>query len=126
MAKKTIMTIDDSSSIRHAVRDILSEKGYNVVEARHGEAGLQYLTGKKVHLILLDLNMPTMDGYEFLKEFKENPKYKEYQTTPIVILTTETEKKSKETAKVLGAYGWISKPFMPETLVAIVNEHSRD
>lgn len=124
MNKKTILTVDDSSSIRHAVKDILqADHEFFVVEARHGEAALQYMAGKPVHLILLDINMPIMDGYTFLKELKENPKYSAYKQTPVIILTTETEQKSKELAKSMGAYGWISKPFHPDVLLNVVREH---
>lgn len=124
MKKKTIVTIDDSSAIRQAIKEVLSAAGYYVIEARHGGAALEYLDGKKVHLILLDLNMPEMDGYEFLKVFKNDAKYKAYQNTPIIILTTETDKNIKETVKELGAYGWISKPFNPKSLLETVAEHS--
>ena len=126
MGKKTILTIDDSSSIRHAIREILEEQGYNVLEARHGQAALDYLNGKKVHMILLDLNMPEMDGHTFLQKLRSDAKYSQYANTPVVILTTVTEKESKERAKDLGAYGWISKPFDPRTLVAVVEQHSND
>jgi len=124
MAKQTIMTVDDSSAIRHAIRDALGEAGYNVVEARHGKAGLDYLDGKKVHLILLDLNMPEMDGYEFLKILHNDDKYTSYRKVPVVILTTETDTMNKQKAKELGAYGWIQKPFNPFTLQEVVAEHS--
>ncbi|MDH4262992.1 MAG: response regulator [Spirochaetia bacterium] len=123
MDKKVVMTIDDSSAIRQAIKEILSENNYYVIEARHGRAALDYLNGKKVDLILLDLNMPEMDGYEFLKTLRGEAQYSAYTKTPIIILTTETDKSNKETAKQLGAYGWITKPFNPASLIAIVKEH---
>lgn len=126
MAKKTILTIDDSSSIRHAIREILEEHNYNIIEARHGQAALDYLNGKKVNMILLDLNMPEMDGHTFLQKLRTEAQYSQYANTPVVILTTVTEKESKDRAKELGAYGWISKPFDPRTLVAVVEEHSTE
>lgn len=125
MDKKIVMTIDDSSAIRQAIREILTEGGYFVIEARHGRAALDYMNGKKVDLILLDLNMPEMDGYEFLKILKSDAQYKDYLKTPIIILTTETDKKNKELAKELGAYGWIGKPFNPISLLEIVKEHCK-
>jgi len=123
MDKKVIMTIDDSSAIRQAIREILTEGGFFVVEARHGRAALEYMTGKKIDLILLDLNMPEMDGYEFLKTMRSEAKYGMYLKTPVIILTTETEKSAKELSKELGAYGWIGKPFNPASLLAIVKDH---
>jgi len=122
--KKTVMTIEDSASLRQVIREILEEAGYNVIEARHGEAALTYLNGKSVHIILCDLNMPVMDGYEFLKILKTDPKYEAYKNVPVIILTTETDKLNKEKTKSLGAYGWISKPFDPISLRKIVDQHS--
>ena len=123
MDKKVVMTIDDSTAIRQAIKEILTEGGYYVLEARHGRAALDYLDGKKVDLILLDLNMPEMDGYEFLKVLRSDSKYSAYLKVPIIILTTETDKSHKDTTKELGAYGWIGKPFNPASLMAIVKEH---
>jgi len=117
------MVIDDSSAIRQALKDILSESGFFVIEARHGAAALEYLDGKKVNLILLDLNMPEMDGYEFLKMLRGNAKYASYKNTPVIILTTETDKSNKEKTKELGAYGWINKPFNPKAIIDVVEQH---
>lgn len=123
MDKKVVMTIDDSSAIRQAIKEILTENGYAVIEARHGRAALEYMNGKKIDLILLDLNMPEMDGYEFLKVLRGDARYNIYLKTPVIILTTETDKSNKEVVKELGAYGWIGKPFNPASLIAIVQEH---
>jgi two-component system chemotaxis response regulator CheY len=123
MDKKVVMTIDDSGAIRQAIREVLTEGGYYVVEANHGRTALDYMDGKKVDLILLDLNMPEMDGYEFLRILRTEEKYKSYLKIPIIILTTETDKSHKEMTKELGAYGWIGKPFSPVSLLAIVKEH---
>ena len=123
MNKRVILTIDDSSAIRQAIKEILTEAGFQVIEAKTGREGLAELNGKEIHLILLDLNMPEMDGYEFLKIFHSDPKYLTYLRTPVIILTTEVDPKNKLKTKELGAYGWIGKPFNPKSLIDTVSEH---
>lgn len=123
MSKPVILTIDDSSAIRQAIREVLTEAGFIVIEAKTGKEGLVEMNGKDIHLILLDLNMPEINGYDFLKIIKTEPRYAKYLNTPVIILTTEIDKANKEKTKQLGAYGWIGKPFNPKSLVETVKEH---
>jgi two-component system, chemotaxis family, chemotaxis protein CheY len=113
---KTILAVDDSSSVRQVVAFTLSTAGYTVLEAADGTQALAKLAGP-VHLILTDLNMPRMDGIELIKRVRANPAYR---YVPVVMLTTESQEAKKQEAKAAGATGWIVKPFRPEQLLAVV------
>ena len=114
---KTILVIDDSVSIQQMVAFTLKSEGYAVIEAADGVEGLAQANAHDIDLVLTDLNMPNMDGMELLKALRGNPKY---ATTPILILTTESDDEQKMKGKEAGASGWLVKPFDPQRLVAIV------
>lgn len=114
---KTIMVVDDSSSIRQVVSITLKSAGYEVIEACDGKDALAKLTGQKVHLIVSDVNMPNMDGISLVKEVKQHPQYK---FTPIMMLTTESGAAKKEEGKQAGARAWLVKPFQPPALLSAV------
>ncbi|MBI5409558.1 MAG: response regulator [Nitrospirae bacterium] len=116
---KTIMTIDDSASIRQVVGITLKKAGYEVLEACDGKDALNKLTGQKVHLIVCDVNMPNMDGIAFLKTVKQHPAYK---FTPIIMLTTESQEAKKQEGKAAGAKAWVVKPFKPEQMLSAVEK----
>ncbi|MDH5718466.1 MAG: response regulator [Spirochaetia bacterium] len=121
MSKK-IMIIDDSASIRQVVSLTLKESGYEVMDAIDGQDALNKLTGDKIHLIICDVNMPNLDGIQFVKEVKNNPQYANYKFTPIIMLTTESEEEKKLQGQAAGAKAWIVKPFLPERLLAAVQK----
>jgi two-component system chemotaxis response regulator CheY len=114
---KTILIIDDSASIRQVVKMALSDAGYDVIEAGNGQEGLKLLDGRKIHLIVSDVNMPVMDGISFLKEAKQRADYK---FTPIIMLTTEAGDDMKKQGQAAGAKAWVVKPFQPPTLLNAV------
>ncbi len=115
---KTIMTVDDSASVRQMVAFTLKNEGYDVIEASDGKDALGKLTGP-VHMIVTDLNMPNMDGIELIRNVRANPAYK---FIPIIMLTTESQASKKQEGKSAGATGWIVKPFKPEQLLAVVKK----
>ena len=115
---KTIMTVDDSASVRQMVSLTLKDAGYTVIEACDGKDALGKLTGP-VDMIVTDLNMPNMDGIEFIKAVRANAKYK---FVPVVMLTTESQASKKEEGKAAGATGWIVKPFKPDQLLAVAKK----
>jgi len=115
---KTILIVDDSASIRQVVSMTLTGEGYEVIEAVDGKDGLAKLDGKKVHLIISDVNMPKMDGISMVKEIKKMPSYK---FTPIVMLTTEGSDDKKQQGKEAGAKAWIIKPFKPAQMLQAVS-----
>jgi len=114
---KTIMVVDDSSSIRQVVSIALKSAGYEVIEACDGVDAMAKLTGQKIHLIVSDVNMPNMDGISLVKEVKQHPQYK---FTPIMMLTTESGANKKEEGKLAGAKAWLVKPFRPPALLSAV------
>jgi two-component system, chemotaxis family, chemotaxis protein CheY len=116
MSKK-ILVVDDSSSVRTVARMALRERGYEVVEASNGQEGLKALDADRIHLVISDVNMPTMDGISFLKEIKRHPNYK---FTPVIMLTTEAGEDKKQEGRAAGAKAWITKPFQPQLLVDAV------
>jgi two-component system chemotaxis response regulator CheY len=116
---KSILVVDDSESIRELVALALTKAGYTVFKGCDGVDALSVLDGKDLHLIITDLNMPNMDGIEYIKEVKKKT---EYSTTPILVLTTESQQAKKDEAKIAGATGWILKPFSTEKLLEIVKK----
>jgi len=115
----TILTVDDSPSIRQMVKFTLMQSGYDVLEAEDGVDGLNVAKSNKVDLIVTDLNMPNMNGIELVTELRKLDKYK---FTPILMLTTESDDSKKMAGKSAGATGWIVKPFNPEQLIAVINK----
>lgn len=115
----TILTVDDSASMRQMVTFTLTGAGFEVVEAVDGKDGLAKLTGKKVNMIITDLNMPNMDGIEMIRNIRTMP---EYKFIPIILLTTESQDEKKKEGKAAGATGWIVKPFKPEQLLAVIKK----
>ena len=94
---KTILIVDDSSSLRTVVKLALTRAGYDVLEAGDGQQGLAQLDkAAKVHLIVSDVNMPVMDGISFVKQVKQHPRHR---FAPVVMLTTEGQDAKKETAQ---------------------------
>lgn len=114
---KTIMTVDDSASVRQMVSFTLKKAGYNVVEAVDGLDGSNKLDAASPQMVITDLNMPNLDGIGLIRKVRANPKYK---FIPIIMLTTESQAEKKMEGKMAGATGWIVKPFKPEQLLAVV------
>lgn len=116
---KTILAVDDSSSLRQMVAFSLKAAGYQVVEAVDGQDGLEKAKGQTVDLVLTDQNMPRMDGISLTKKLRDNPKFK---TTPILILTTESSDQMKQAGRAAGATGWLVKPFDPAKLIEVIGK----
>jgi len=115
---KTIMVVDDSASLRQVVAIALKGAGYDVIEGSDGRDALAKLDGRKVHLIVSDVNMPNMDGIELVKAVKANPGYR---FTPVIMLTTENQQARMMEGKAAGAKAWIVKPFRPPELIDAVS-----
>lgn len=119
---KTIMTVDDSATLRQMVGFVLRGGGYEVIEAVDGVDALSKLQGRELHLFLSDINMPQMDGIELTRRLRAMP---EYKFVPVVLLTTESHPEKKQEGKAAGATGWIVKPFNPEQLLTVVKKVMR-
>ena len=117
---KTILISDDSKSIRAVIGTVLKVAGYNIIEAGDGKEALDVLTsGKSVDLIITDLNMPNMNGIEFIWEAR---KLSDHVFTPICMLTTESEQEKLEQGESISTEAWISKPIQPVKVLSIVQE----
>lgn len=115
----SILTVDDSPSLRMAIRIALSGAGYSVTEAGDGVEGLSKANAAKFDLIITDLNMPNMNGLDMIREIRKGS----VQTgTPIIFLTTESDDAMKQQAKAAGATGWLVKPFVPDQLLRITKK----
>ena len=114
---KTVMVVDDSASLRQVVKIALSGAGYEVIEAEDGKQALERLDGRKIHLVLSDVNMPVMDGITFVKELKARANYR---FTPVIMLTSESQEEKKLQGQAAGAKAWIVKPFKPDQMLAAV------
>lgn len=120
---KSIMTVDDSASIRQMVSFTLENAGFSVLEAVDGEDALEKLNKNAVNMLFVDLNMPKMDGIELIRRVRANPQYK---FVPIIMLTTESQASKKQAGKEAGATGWIVKPFKPEQLLNVIRKVLRE
>lgn len=116
---KTILVVDDSSSLRQVVGIALKSAGYDVIEACDGKDALGKMAGKKVHLIISDVNMPNMDGITFVKEVKKTA---EHKFVPIIMLTTESQEAKKTEGQLAGAKAWVVKPFQPAQMLTAVSK----
>lgn len=116
---KTILIVDDSASIRQVVSITLKGAGYEVIEGVDGRDALTKLDGRKIHLIVSDVNMPNMDGLSFIKAAKQLPAYK---FTPVIMLTTETAEAMKQQGQAVGAKAWMVKPFQPAQMLGAVSK----
>lgn len=114
-----ILTVDDSASLRMAIRIALSGAGYDVTEAEDGLDGIKKAQEGQFDLIVTDLNMPNMDGLSMIKALRALPAY---CGTPIIFLTTESDDAMKQAAKAAGATGWLVKPFVPEQLIRVARK----
>lgn len=114
-----ILTVDDSASIRQAIKIALMSGGYNVSEAVDGADGLTKAKSARFDLIITDLNMPNMNGLEMIHAMRSGG----VQTgTPIIFLSTESDADIKGQAKAAGATGWLSKPFNADQLLTVVKK----
>src|SRR5262245_41359771 len=116
---KTIMIVDDSLSMRQVLGQTLQGAGFQVVEGVDGRDALDKLAKKPVDLLITDLNMPIMDGIQLIEKARALPSCR---TTPILMLTTETDATKKQAGRAAGATGWLVKPFQPDQLLATVRK----
>lgn len=117
---KTIMTADDSASVRQMVSFTLKQAGYEVIEAVDGADALRKLNaGAPVDMLITDLNMPNVDGIDLIRQVRQASRFR---FIPIIMLTTESSDDKKLAGKAAGATGWIVKPFRPEQLLAVISK----
>ena len=115
----SILTVDDSASMRMAIRIALTGAGYQVTEAADGQDGLGKAQTRRFDLIVTDLNMPRMDGLTMIRELRKLPGQ---AGVPIIFLTTESDEGLKAQARSAGATGWLVKPFQAEQIVRVAKK----
>ena len=114
---KTVLTIDDSRTMREMLNLALVQAGYRVIQAVDGVEGLEVLQAEGADVVITDINMPRMDGFGVIEGVRADPTHR---ATPILVLTTESDATKKDRARKAGATGWIVKPFNPEKLIDAV------
>ncbi|RYE64773.1 MAG: response regulator [Oxalobacteraceae bacterium] len=114
---KTVLTVDDSRTMRDMLQLALIGAGYRVIQAVDGVDGLETLEAEGADVVITDINMPRMDGFGFIEGMRADPRHR---ATPILVLTTESDASKKQRARDAGATGWIVKPFDPAKLVDAV------
>jgi two-component system, chemotaxis family, chemotaxis protein CheY len=112
-----ILVVDDSPTMRDITSSTLRAADYEVIEAEHGEEGLKALACSSVDLIISDLNMYKMGGFEFVSRVRAMP---QFEFTPVMFLTTEDSDDFKRVGREVGASGWMVKPFEPKELIKVV------
>jgi len=111
---KTIMVVDDEKRLVSLVESYLTQEGYRVVTAHNGKEALTVAHREKPDLIVLDVMMPEMDGYEFMRKHRAD------NNTPIILLTARVDDDEKVIGLEVGADDYMTKPFRPRELVARV------
>ena len=117
---KNVLIVDDSPTVRKFVSVSLSMQGFNVVAACDGMDALEKLPKTKFDLMITDLNMPNMDGFELIKVMRDNPEYKDL---PIVILTSLSDQANKDEGARLGVGSYLVKPFSLEKVQYEVSKY---
>lgn len=116
-AKPELLVVDDDEDLLWLMTDVLVEAGFSVETAENGQKGLESVARRKPDLILLDMKMPVMDGWQFARELGNG----DGQAVPIIVVTAADD--ARRRAEEIGAVGWLGKPFDIESLVAVVRRH---
>jgi len=117
--RMNILAVDDSKLSRSMLHNVLSGAGHNVTLACDGKEGADLAAQAKFDLVISDVNMHGMNGYELVSHLRSRP---EYLSIPIILLTSETEDEFREKGIEAGASAWISKPFSPIKLLEVVDK----
>jgi two-component system chemotaxis response regulator CheY len=118
MSRK-MLTVDDSPSVRKLVKFTLKAKGFEVNSAGDGVEALELVKQQDFDAIILDINMPRMNGLEFLKHLKAS---EQFASIPVIMLTTEGQDDDKDKAVALGATAYMVKPFKPTQLLTLIEK----
>ncbi len=115
----SILAVDDSASMRQMVSFTLKNAGFAVTEAVDGQDAFETASKHDYALVQTDQNQPRLDGIGLTKKLREHPKF---QSTPILILTTESSDQMKQAGRAAGATGWLVKPFDPAKLIEVIGK----
>jgi two-component system cell cycle response regulator DivK len=119
---KCILVVEDQEDNRRILRDLLGNAGYELVEAESGEEALTAVETKRPDLILMDIQLPVMDGYEATRRIRSKP---ELRSIPIIAVTSYALAGDEAKALAIGCNAYIAKPFSPRALLAKVQAHRK-
>jgi len=117
---KCILIVEDQEDNRTILRDLLGKAGYDIIEAVNGEDGVALALAKRPDLILMDIQLPIMDGYEATRRIKANA---ELKATPVIAVTSYALSGDEAKARAAGCDAYVAKPFSPRQLLAKVREY---
>jgi len=117
---KRILVVEDTEDNRQIIRDLLTSAGYELIEATSGEEGIAKAASERPDLILMDIQLPVLDGYEATRRIKAQP---ELKAIPIIAVTSYALSGDDQKAFAAGCDGYVTKPFSPRALLAKVREH---
>jgi two-component system cell cycle response regulator DivK len=117
---KRILIIEDQEDNRAILRDVLSTAGYELIEAADGGEGVELAQKERPDLILMDIQLPVLDGYEATRRIKANP---ELKAIPIIAVTSYALSGDEAKARAAGCDGYVTKPFSPRLLLSKVREY---
>lgn len=120
--KPTVLIVDDFENTRYVIEFTLQQADFIVIKAVDGQDAIRHFNGQKIDMLITDLHMPRMNGFELIEEVKKIDIYKEI---PILMLTTEIDKEKKLYAKKIGITGWIQKPFVVDKFLNTVKKALR-
>ncbi|MGH7334085.1 MAG: response regulator [Candidatus Rokuibacteriota bacterium] len=117
---KRILAVDDQEDNRRILRDLLTSAGFEVLEAADGESAVALASSQQPDLILMDIQLPDIDGYEATRRIKADPALRH---VPLIVVTSYALSGDEAKAMAAGADAYVSKPFSPRALLAKVREH---
>ena len=117
MSSKRILVVEDQEDLRAILRDLLLGSGFEVIEAVDGQAGVAMAQSEKPDLILMDIQLPVLDGYEAMRQIRTDPSL---GSTPIIAVSSFAMKGDEEKARASGCDGYVTKPYSPLQLLRLV------
>jgi chemosensory pili system protein ChpA (sensor histidine kinase/response regulator) len=117
-----VMVVDDSLTVRRVTQRLLLREGYRVVLAKDGLEALEHLYEERPSVVLSDIEMPRMDGFEFVRNLRADPKL---AGLPVVMITSRIAQKHREYAAELGVQHYLGKPYSEEELLVLVAQYAR-
>jgi two-component system cell cycle response regulator DivK len=116
---RRILVVEDQEDNRRIIRDLLTSAGYEMIEALDGEAGVRLAESERPDLILMDIQLPVLDGHEATRRIKQNP---ELRHIPIIVVTSYALSGDDQKAMAAGSDGYVAKPFSPRQLLAMIRK----
>jgi two-component system cell cycle response regulator DivK len=116
---KRILVVEDHEDNRQILRDLLGSAGYEMIEAGNGEAGIAAAAAEHPDLILMDIQLPILDGYEATRQIKAQP---DLRAIPIIVVTSYALSGDEEKARTAGCDAYVAKPYSPRQLLARIRD----